>query len=388
MIASKPSIRALRVHAGLSLVALAGVLGGCQAFDKPDPKAAPPSRPTTVIDSSKEGRPPAVTVDDPGRVPGATATTGVRDLYKPPTPPDAAAPAVQPTAEAAVAQGEQLASEGRYAEALQAFDRAIADNPLLISAYVGSADVLRMQGDYVAAEARYAKACEIEPSNFDAQYGHALTLQMLNRWPDAIGAYLRALAIKPEDFQSNMAVASAYLQLTEPAQALPFAQRAAASDPNSGPARNTLGRIYAAMDRHAEAIVEYQQAAELMPLTAPLLLNLANSLGKENRHEQAVNVLNQLIQTEPTPAAYERLGASLFKLRRYDAAMAAFRTALEIDPNHFPALNGLGVCLLNQFEFTGQNDDTARREAIRALRRSLQLQPNQPVILNLVTRYQ
>ncbi len=384
MTASKPLSRAVSPVLALVAATLAMHAGGCQALDKPDPKAPPPSRPTTVIDASNTGRAPAVVAEEPS-TPRNTVTTGNHST------PDAAnaTSATMSPAERAVQQGTQLATEGRYVEALQAFDRAISDNPLLVSAYVGAGDALRAQGDYAAAEKRYAKACEIEPSNFDAQFNHGLTLQMLNRWSEAVSAYVRALAIKPEDFQANISVAGAYLQLNEPDQALPFAQRAAATDPNSGQARYSLGRIYAAMDRHAEAIVEFQQAADLMiPLTSQLLLNLANSLGKENRHEQAVNVLNQLIQTEPSPAAYERLGASLFKLRRYDASMAAFRTALEIDPNHYPALNGLGVCLLNQYEFTGRNDDTARREAVRALRRSLQLQPSQQAILNLVTRYQ
>lgn len=384
MTASKPSARAVSPVLALAAVTVSMIAGGCQALDTPDPKAPPPSRPTTVIDGSNTGRAPAVVAEDPRPTRPSAGTNGSQPRSGSASP---AVPALTP-AEAAVAQGNQLVTEGRYAEALQAFDRAISDNPLLVSAYVGAGDALRAQGDYAAAEKRYAKACEIDPSSFDAQYNHALTLQLLNRWPEAVSAYIRALAIKPGDFQANLNVATAYLQLNEPNQALPFGQRAAGADPNSGAARNNLGRIYAAMDRHAEAIVEFRQAAELMQPTSPLLLNLANSLGKDNRYEEAVNVLNQLIQTEPSPAAYERLGASLFKLRRYDASMAAFRTSLEIDPNHYPALNGLGVCLLNQFEFTGQNDEVARREAIRAMRRSLQLQPNQPAILNLVTRYQ
>lgn len=379
-------------HAAAALAILAGALGACQSLDGGRPGTTPgasqdagpsPSRPTTTIDPATTGRPPAV-VPAPDVTPPRTSPSSARS-----TRPEANAGASNLSpAERAVVEGERLQDEGRYADALKAFDRAIADNPLLVTAYLGAGDVLRQQGDYVAAERRYARACEIDPRNFDAQYNHALTLQLLNRWPDAVSAYLRALAIRPEDFQANLNVATAYLQVNEPDRALPFAQKAAGVDPASGAARNNLGRIYAALERHGEAIVEYQQAAELMPLTAPLLLNLANSLGKEQRHEEAVNVLNQLIQTEPTPAAYERLGASLFRLRRYDASLAAFRTALEIDANHFPALNGMGVCLLNQFEFSGQTDETARQEAVRALRRSLQLQPNQPAILNLVTRYQ
>jgi len=388
-----PKIQFNLSHAtAASLIGVALALStGCQAFDgtKGGKVPTPPSRPTTVIDGSNTGRPPAVVATEGSPAQIKLAPSPKKEVPRSVDRTKAATPApMLSPAEIAVNAGKALESQGKYAEALAAFDRAISDNPLLISAYLGSGELLRNQGDYSAAEKRYQRACQVDPQNFDAQYQHGLTLQLLNRWPDAVGAYLRALAIKPEDFQANLNVATAYLQLGEPERALPFGQRAAASDPGSGPARNNLGRVYAALVRHGEAIVEYQQAAELMPLTAPLLLNLANSLGKESRHEEAVNVLNQLILTEPTPAAYERLGASLFKLRRYDAAMAAFKTSLEIDANHFPALNGLGVCLLNQYEFAGQSDDIARIEAVRALRRSLQLQPNQPAILNLITRYQ
>ena len=52
---------------------------------------------------------------------------------------------------------------------------------------------------------------------------------------------------------------------------------------------------------------------------------------------------------------------------KYDGALEAFQAAVGIDPNHYPALNGVGVCMLNRYLLSGQTDAEARRAAIEAL---------------------
>jgi tetratricopeptide (TPR) repeat protein len=100
-----------------------------------------------------------------------------------------------------------------------------------------------------------------------------------------------------------------------------------------------------------------------------------------------VATLEQLEKSEPSAISSERLGVGLFGLRRYDEALAAFRKSIERDPNHYPGLNGIGVCLLNPWVFSQQQDREAHDEAIRSFRRSLQIERDQPQILELVSRY-
>jgi tetratricopeptide (TPR) repeat protein len=290
-------------------------------------------------------------------------------------------------AQDAVANATRLRTEGVTEEALAEFERAIAINPELTIAYLGAGEILTQQGDYAVAEQRYRKATEIEPANFDAQFGHGKVLQLLDRIAEAIRAYLRALAIRPDDFEANLGVATAYMQVDEPRQARPYAERAVRLDPESGSARANLGAIYAALDMHDAAVVEYQQAAELMDLGPELLLNLADSLGKTDRHAEMAATLEQLIRIEPGPVAYERLGSAYFRLKNYDAALLAFTRSTEADATHYPAWNGVGVCLLNQYLWSNRQDERARRGAIEALRRSLQIRTNQPRIIELVRRY-
>ena len=290
-------------------------------------------------------------------------------------------------ADRAVERGERLADQGLLESALAEFERAIDINPTLAVAYIGAGDVYRERGDFRESEERFARAAQLEPRNFDAQYGHALALQLLDRITDAIRAYLRALTIRPNDFDANLNIATAFLQIGEPRQALPYARRAVRLDSQSGPARVNLGAVYAALDRHGEAVVEYQQAAELMDLSPQLLLNLAESLGRVGRYEEMRTTIEQLLRREESAVGYERLGAALFRLKRYDDALDAFRDSLEIDDQHYPALNGLAVCLLNQYLWSDKQNVRALDEAIEAMRRSLRIERRQPRIVELLTRY-
>jgi tetratricopeptide (TPR) repeat protein len=294
-----------------------------------------------------------------------------------------------------VAAAEDAIRVGDTQAALREFEQAIEVNPDLTTAHMGMGDIYRMQGDYAKAEAGYREAARIEPRNFDAQFYHGLMLHMLDRVGDAIQAYLRALSVKPDDFQANLNVATAYYQLNENQRALEFGLRAVQLNPRDGAARYNLGAIYRAMEQHREAVVEFQQAMEsqLPEESRPeLLLNLADSLGKLDRFGEMRGALEELVKTNPSAEAWERLGFARFRLGKGDRAMysfaeEAFDNSLAIDGDYFPALNGKGVCLLNRWIESGRNDEASRRTGIELLRRSVQVEPAQPRIVELLSRY-
>jgi len=343
--------------------AILALSGGCQSLDSRKAKQSG--------EPASDAAAPTVSAEHVGKAPAISAS-GSRSSG---------------SASLAVARAQSLQRQGMFDEALNEFEAAIESNPRLSTAYMGAGDIYRQRGDYDTAQKRYGAAADIEPRNFNANYMNGLMLQLLNRLSESVRAYLKALAVRPDDFNANLNLGTAYLQLAEPAEGLPFAQRAVRVNGKDAAARTNLGAIYAALARHEEAVVEYQQAAELTELSAPLLLNLADSLGKTQRFGEMVNTLQQLIQTEPTANAYERLGFGQFRLRNYPDSIAAFRKAIEIDPNHYPAHNGVGVCLLNQWKFSNETDEAARQEALRSLRRSVQIEGNQPRILELLGRY-
>jgi tetratricopeptide (TPR) repeat protein len=297
--------------------------------------------------------------------------------------------AVDPVQESqeSVARANLLKDQDLIEPALKEFERAIAINPKITTAYLGIADIYKKRGNYSEAQVKYEKAAELEPANFDAQYNNGLMLQLLNRIPEAIRAYINAIWLRPDDFESNLNLATAYLQFGEPSSGLVYAKRAVKLKGNSGPARFNLGAIFAALDDNENAIVEYQQAAELMELTPELLLNLADSLGKVDRLSEMQNTLEQLIRVKPTAVAHERLASCLFRQKQYEDALTNFRKSVELDQNYYPGYNGVGVCLLNKWLLSEKLDFDSKQEAIKALRRSLQLERKQPVVIDLINRY-
>jgi tetratricopeptide (TPR) repeat protein len=134
-------------------------------------------------------------------------------------------------------------------------------------------------------------------------------------------------------------------------------------------------------------VIEYQQAAELMELTPELLLNLADSLGQTGRYAEMKEALEQLIAIEPSAVAHERLASALFRLGDYGPALEQFRRSVDLDPTHYPAWNGIGVCELNAYLAGGKRDRDAFRRGRQALQRSLQLDQRQPRVRELLTRY-
>lgn len=272
--------------------------------------------------------------------------------------------------------------------ALEEFERAIELNPLLTRAYVGAGDQYQELGDPAMAEVRYTEAAKLDPNNPRIHFKRGQVLQKLNRLSAAIRAYLTSLELEPMDVPANINVSVAYMQAEEPSLARPFAERAVFLDPNSAPARINLGSIYAAMDEHRKAVDEYQQAAELVdPISPELLVNLAESLRMLGEDAQVVNVLDQLLRTNESPLAWERRGAAMFRLGDFEGATISFERALELDGQHYPALNGLAVLRLNQFIQSENTDTTALQQAMDHFRRSLQIEHRQPRVRELLSRF-
>ena len=287
-----------------------------------------------------------------------------------------------------IAKADEARQAGNTDEAIRLLAEAIEKNPTLTVAHMEIGDLYLEKGNPSEAERHFAQVVQREPSNFDANYKQGLALQLMNRLSDAVRAYLRALSIHPDDPQANFNLATAYLQLNEGSFALPYAEKAVQVNPSSGPAHANLGAVYASLDRQEDAVREYRSAAELMDLTPQLLTNLGDSLGKLGRYQEMASTLEQAVKTAPSASAYERLGYARFKLRQWDESQADFRKSIALDSNYYPALNGLAVCLLNQFITSNKTDEAARVEAVNLLRRSLKINRSQNKILDLIQRYQ
>ncbi len=290
--------------------------------------------------------------------------------------------------ERSLANAVEFRSNGDLVAALAELERAIAYNPRFTRAFVEAGDIYMELAQFDLAERQYAAAVRAEPRSFLAQYRHAVVLHQIGQLDESKRAYLRALSIRPADFNANLGVSIVQLEMGKGSQALPYAQRATRNDPSSGQARLHLANVLAALDQHSDAVIEYQQAAELIDApTAGLLLNMSESLNQLKRYAEMVGALEQLVRIDPTAIAYERLGSGQFRLKQYDEALEAFTSSSQYDDKHYPALNGVAVCELNNYLWSGKVDGSARQRAIAAMRSSLRIERKQPKIVELLRRY-
>jgi tetratricopeptide (TPR) repeat protein len=356
-----------------------------QPQSQPQTQTTPAEPRTAVVDERPSTR---YLVNERPAVPPAQQPADQREPAL--TPDDIAAPAPGAgTREGeALDRARELRAMGDIGSALAELERAIAFNPRFTPALLEAGDLHLEMGEVGLAERSFAAAARAEPRNFDAQFRHAAALRTLGRTEEATRAYLRALSIRANDYDAVLGLSTAYLESGNPEQALPYAQRATEARPRSGEARMQLGTVYAALTRHEEAVIEYRQAAELLPKPAPgLLLNMAESFNELGRYAEMVGALTEVVAAEPTPVAYERLGSGLFRLRRYDESLAAFKASMDLDPTYPPALNGLAVCELNNYLWSGKADGPARERAVEAMRASLKADRSQPRIIELLRRY-
>jgi len=176
--------------------------------------------------------------------------------------------------------------------------------------------------------------------------------------------------------------------LGRPAEALPYIRRA--TEIGNVPAATwaNLGTCYSLLGQHAPAIAAFTYAVQHGDARPQLVLSLAESHVKLGQYAPALEVLQPLARTQPNAAVYERMGYAQFKLQKYDAALANYRAALSFQANDTASLNGLGVCLMTLYIQGDRANPALRDEALATWRKSLQRNPAQPRIVDLLSRYQ
>ncbi len=283
---------------------------------------------------------------------------------------------------------ERYLEQGLDDSALAAFGLALETNPRLTEAHIGMGKIYLKYEDYKLASNAFERATQSSPNSFEAHYYLGVARQMMGKLDLAIQSYLRAVTINPNDFDANLNLASAYLVLNKPGDALPYARRATQLRDDSAAAWANLGAAYSLLGYDQHAVQAYRRVTELEDPAEQVLLALADSHLKLGNYDLAANVLESVVKRTPSTLAYERLGYAYFKTHRYEKALSNYDAALAIDPEHVAALNGRGVCLMTIYLQSRGSDPAQRNAAIESWRQSLKINPNQPRIVDLLSRYE
>jgi Tfp pilus assembly protein PilF len=258
------------------------------------------------------------------------------------------------------AQGLKALDDHKYEAAVQAFTKAIEQDPKDYSAHFNLAlayGFLRKDADGVA---EYRKTLELKPALYEAQLNCGILLMRQKQPSEALPLFTAAVEQKPKEFRPRYYLAEAQLQTGDFEKALENFRAAAELDPKSAAPELGMAHALAREGKLAEADPHFRRAAQLDPEYRNDLLELAQ-LYEENKQPAAAIAIYK--EFPDNVAAQEHLGKLMLDTRQYADAIPRLEETFKKDPT--PANR---VALAMAYLFSEQLDRATPllREAVAA----------------------
>ena len=258
-----------------------------------------------------------------------------------------------------------LSDAGRLDEALAAARIGVERRPDNADAYSNLGRVLILMDRFEEAEGVLRTALELDPRHLTAHHNLGEALRQGNRHEEAIEMFRAALAIKGDFAAAYGGLGLALFGEERYEESLAALARALALDPGA-PSAGTLalsaGRAARELGRSRAAEGQFRKAAALAPDGVEPLLELSGLLFAQDRTDEAEEYLRRARELQPNdPSTLHKVAEALRKSGRRRQALAAYRDALQTDPDFAPAHVGLGAALVDLQRY---------QEALESLERS------------------
>jgi tetratricopeptide (TPR) repeat protein len=263
------------------------------------------------------------------------------------------------TAETDLAQytlGYGLDQQGRTAQAVVHYRRALELNPRYADAHNNLGDILDRQGKTEQAIQHYQKAVEANPRYGRAHYNWGNALRKLGRTDEAIDHYRQAIGHHPEkpEFFDNLG--SALIAKGEYEAARESFTKALELDPDRATTHFNLGAVLAKLGQDGRAKQRFQKSLEIKPGLAEAHVGLGDILDRQGRPEQAIEHYRRALEIDPqNDRSHCNWGVALHKLGQVDQAVDHCRQAARLNPGDPTAHLNLGDIFAEQ----GDHDQAA-----------------------------
>jgi tetratricopeptide (TPR) repeat protein len=244
-------------------------------------------------------------------------------------------------------KGNTFCDQGKYNDAIEAYDEAIRLDKNLAIAWSNKGNAFINLGKYDDAIESYNKAIMVDPNLETAKSSLAIAwsnkgnkLSDQGKYDEAIQAYEEAIRLDPNlrTVKSNLAI-SWY---------------------NKG---NTLS----SQGKYAEAVHAYDEAIKLSPESPSTWCNKGNALSSLGNYDEAIQAYNEATRLDPESTfAWFNKGNALSKLGKHGESLACFEEAIRINPDFAAAWNNRDVALEAIVRTSGA--DAASAKIISSLR--------------------
>jgi tetratricopeptide (TPR) repeat protein len=256
------------------------------------------------------------------------------------------------TPERLIERGNALYQAGRLAEALAAYEQALAIDSALPQAWNNRGLALQGLKRYDEALASYKSALNVKQDFADALSNCGFALLELKRPAEALEWLEAALVAQPRSPIALTNRGNALFQLGRLEDALESHQRALRIDPRFAGAQYNLGNVLSRLGRLEDALIAYDRALEIVPHYAEALCNRGIVLHQLGQAERALECLERaLALNEGSKEAWSNRGNLLQKLGRHEEALESYEKAIAIEPNLAEPHWNAALCRLKNGDF-------------------------------------
>ena len=264
-----------------------------------------------------------------------------------------------------VALGQALKAAERFAEAEQAYERAIQLDGMDPLARVGLGELRIAAGRPEEAIVEFDRVLRRRPTQLAALLGLGNALAILGRNAEALECYEAALAIRPRLAEAEFAAGFVLSRLGRAAEAETRYRRAVSARPDFAAAWVNLGVLLRERDQDLAAEAALKRALQLRPDLITAWVNLGILERARNRPTAAEARLRRAFALNP--AQLETLVAwCQFRAAEKDRAGAWswLRRALAVSPDFDEAINMHGILLHQEARFEEAVAEFERAEAM------------------------
>ena len=236
-------------------------------------------------------------------------------------------------------KAEVLFRMGRTDEALGAYDRVIWIRSGDYLPLERKAEYLLLLGRYDDALETFEGAIELRPADDTDQLAlvwsaEAQILEISGRYDDALEALERAVELDPENAYYWISKGYVASVMGETDDSIAAYDEALLIDPNSTAAWSAKASELARAKRYDESLEAYDELLSVDPSSAQGWLDKGDVLEKMGRTDEARDAFQRSLEAldearSNDTAAMVIRGGALFRLSRYDEAMAAYDEAVE-----------------------------------------------------------
>jgi tetratricopeptide (TPR) repeat protein len=230
--------------------------------------------------------------------------------------------------------GIRLAEQGRLAEALASFQRALQLQPGLAQTHNNLGIALQDQGRLEEAVASYRRALALRPDYAMAYNNLGTALKEQQKFDEALACFRRALQLNPDDVMANSNAALALKDQGQLAEAAAYYRRTLALKPDFAEAYADYGVVLRGLGSLDEAEACCRRALQLKPDLPAGLANLGVVLRDQGKLDEAIDCQRRALELKPGFAeAWANLGVALTDQGQLAEAADCYRRALELKPN-------------------------------------------------------